>query len=163
MCNILEITTDNASSNYLMTQKLLSTFEASAIQSPAMRNHIPFMAHVIQLASGAFMSYLGVISCTKSLEAHERNQQFGENESTVFGMSQRLRKEGNARIKTVSATRPDLAKIIEKVPIWRHFERPETDVDIAENACCIDYSDTWSLKWVQWLSQSQSTNRSTPY
>jgi hypothetical protein len=63
------------------------------------------------------MSSLGVNGRTKSWEAHERDQQFGENESTDFGRSQRLRKEGNARINKLSAMRPDLVKIIEKVHI----------------------------------------------
>ena len=82
-----------------------------------MRNHIPCMAHVIQLALGAFMGSLGVKVHTKSWEAHERDQQFGENESTDIGKSQRLQKESNARINKVSAMRPGLAKIIEKVRI----------------------------------------------
>jgi hypothetical protein len=75
------------------------------------------MAHVIQLASGAFMTSLGVKGRTKSWEAHERDQQFGENESIDIGKSQRLRKEGNARINKVSAMRPGLAKIFVKVRI----------------------------------------------
>jgi hypothetical protein len=75
------------------------------------------MAHVIQLALGAFMSSLGGNGHTKFWEAHEREQQFGENESTDIGKSQSLRKEGNARINQVSAMRPGLAKIIEKVHI----------------------------------------------
>jgi len=106
------------------------------------------MAHVIQLALGAFMSSLGVKGGTKSWEAHERDQQFGENESVDIGKSQRLRKEGNARIKKVSAMKPDLAKLIETVHISRYFESAETDLHIAENACCIDYADTWSSKRV---------------
>jgi phage FluMu protein Com len=56
------------------------------------------MAHVIQLALGEFMSSLRVKGCPKSWEVHERDQQFGENESTDIRKSQRLRKEGNARI-----------------------------------------------------------------
>jgi len=47
---LIAITTDNASSNYSMTHELQSTLKASAIQWPAWRNHIPCMAHVIQLA-----------------------------------------------------------------------------------------------------------------
>jgi hypothetical protein len=70
------------------------------------------MGHVIQLALGAFMSSLGVKGCTKSWEAHERDQQFGESESTDNGNSQRLRKDGNSRINNGSARRPGLAKII---------------------------------------------------
>jgi hypothetical protein len=114
---LLGITTDNASSNYSMTRELQSTLEASGIQWPALRNHIPCMAHVIQLALRAFMSSLGVKGHTKSWEAHERDQQFGENESIDIGKSQRLRKAGNARINKVSAMKPGLAKIIEKVRI----------------------------------------------
>jgi len=115
--HLLVITTDDASSNYSMTRELQSTLEASGIEWPALRDHIPCMAHVIQLALGAFMSSLGVKGRTKSWEAHERDQQFGENESIDIGKSQRRRKEGNTRINQVSAMRPDLAKIIENVRI----------------------------------------------
>jgi hypothetical protein len=114
---LLGIMKDNASSNDSMTCELQSTLEASGIEWPALRNHIPCMVHVMQLALGAFMSSLGVKGCTKSCEAHERDQQFGENQSIDIGKSQRLRKEGNARINKVSAMKPGLAKIIEKVRI----------------------------------------------
>jgi hypothetical protein len=97
---------------------------------------------------GAFMSSLGVKGCTKSWEAHERNQQFGENESTDIWKSQRLRKEGNARINKLLAMRPGLAKIIEKVRISTYYENAETDIHIVENTCSIDYADTWTLKRV---------------
>ena len=73
---LVGITTDNASSKYLMTRQLQSTLEASGIEWPALRNHIPCIAHVIQLALGALMSSLGVKGHTKSWEAHERDQQF---------------------------------------------------------------------------------------
>jgi len=146
-----------------MTRELQSTLEASGIEWPALRNRIPCMEHVIQLALGAFMRSLGVKGRTKSWEAHERDQQFGENQSINIGKSQRLRKEGNARINTVSAMRPALAKIIEKVRIARYFGSPETDLHIAVIAWCIDYTDTWSSKRVHWLSTSQSTNCSTTY
>jgi hypothetical protein len=114
---LLGITTDNASSNYSMTRELQSTLEASGIKWLALRNHIPCMAHVIHLALGAFMSSLGVNSRTKSWESHERDQQIGENESIDTRKSQRLRKESNARINKVSAMKPGLAEIIEKVRI----------------------------------------------
>jgi len=100
-----------------MRHELQSTLEASGIEWPALRNHIPCMAHVIQLALGAFMSSLRVKGHTKSWEAHERNQQFGENASMDIGNSQRLRKEGNARINKVSTMKLGLAKIIDKVRI----------------------------------------------
>jgi len=84
------------------------------------------------------MSSLSVKGRTKLWETHEHDQQFGENESIDIGKSQRLWKEGNARINKVSAMRPGLAKIIEKVRISWYFESPEADLHIAENACCIN-------------------------
>jgi len=158
---LLVITTDSASSNDSMTRELQSTLEASAIQWRALMNHIPCMAHVIQLALGAFMSSLGVKGRTKSWEAHERDQQFGKNQSTDNKKCQRCRKEGNARIYKVSAMKPGLAKIMEKVCISWYFERPEIDLHIAKNACCIDYADTWSSKWVCWLSNSHRSHCGT--
>jgi len=146
-----------------MARKLQTTLEKSGIEWPALRNHIPCMVHIIQLALGAFMSSLGVKSRTKSWDAHERDQQFGENECTDIGKSQRLRIEGNDWINKVSAMRPGLAKIIEKVRISTYFESAETDFHIAENACWIDYTDTWSSKRVHWLSNSQSPDRSTTH
>ena len=107
------ITTDNASSNYSTSCGLQWTHEASGIERPALRNHIPCVAHIIKLALGAFMSSLGVKGRTKSWEAHERNLQFGGNESIGIGKSQRLWKEGNAPINKVSAMRRGLAMIIE--------------------------------------------------
>jgi len=68
------------------------------------------------------------------------------NESIDIEHSQRLHEEGNARINKVLAMRPGLAKIIVKVRISRNFESPETDLQIAANACCIDYADTPSAK-----------------
>ena len=114
---LLGITTDNASLNYLMTCELQSTLEPSGIEWPVLSNHIPCMAHIIQLALGGFISSLGVNGRTNSWEVHERDQQFGENESIDIGKSQRLRKVGIAIIINLSAMRPCLAKIIEKVRI----------------------------------------------
>jgi len=57
--------------------------------------------------------------------------------------------------------RPGLAKIIEKVCISTYYESAETDLHIAENACCTDYADAWTSKRVYWLSKSQSLDRST--
>jgi hypothetical protein len=75
------------------------------------------MVHIRQLALVAFMSSLGVKGHTKFWETHERDQRFGENESIDIGKSQRLRKEGNAKINKVSAMKPGFAKIIGKVRI----------------------------------------------
>jgi len=114
---LLGTTSDNASSNCSMTCELQSTLEASGIEWPALSDHIPCMPHVIQLALGAFISSFDVKGHTKCWEAHERDQQFGENESMDIGKTQRLRKEGDARMIKVLAMRPGLAKIIEKVHI----------------------------------------------
>jgi hypothetical protein len=84
---LLGITTDNASSNYLMARELQSTLEASGIELLALRNHISRMVQVIQLALGSFMSSLSVKGHTKSWKADERDQQFGENESIDIGKS----------------------------------------------------------------------------
>jgi hypothetical protein len=66
-----------------MTHVMQTTPEASEIERPALRNFMQRMVHSIQLALGAFMSSLGVNSNTKSWEAHEGDQKFGEN-STVM-------------------------------------------------------------------------------
>jgi hypothetical protein len=114
-CRLVGITTDNASSKYSMTRKLQSTLEMSGMEWSALRNHIPCMAHVIQLCLGAFMSNLDVTGCTKSWEAHEHDRQFGENEGVLKTTIQKLQKIGNAQIHKVAPMNPGLAKIIEKV------------------------------------------------
>ena len=112
---LLGITTDNASSNYCMTWELQSTLETSGIEWSALRNHVPCMAHVIQLCLGAFMSNLGVKGCTKAWDAHEHDEQFGENEGAPTTNIQKQWKISHARIHKVVAMNPGLAKIIEKV------------------------------------------------
>jgi len=144
-----------------MTCGLQSTFEDSGIEWPVLKNNSQFLAHFIQLALGAFLSSLGVKSRTKSWEAHECDQQFGENESKDNGKSQTLRKEGNTRNNKVSAMRLGLAKIIEKVRTSTYFESPETALHDAENACCIDYTNTWLSQQVHWLSNSRCPHHST--
>jgi hypothetical protein len=95
---LLGITTDNDSTNYTMTREQQSTHEASGMEWSPLRNHMPCMVHIVQLALGALLNSLGVNGRTQSWEAHECDQQFGENESIDIGKSQRLRKEGNAGI-----------------------------------------------------------------
>jgi len=100
------------------------------------------MAHIIQLGFGLIMHSVSLEDCTKSWEAHEYDQKFGQNESLYIWKSLRLRNEGNATINQVSAINPGIPKIIEKVHMLRNFESPQTDLHIAENACYIDYADT---------------------
>ena len=151
---LLGITTDNASSNYSMSGVPQLTLEASGMEWPALRNHIPWMAHIIHLALGAFMSSLGVKGRTKSWGAHKCNQQFGDNECVDIGKSQRHTKKGNDRLNMVSAMRCGLAKIVEEVRISRNFELPETGLQRAANTCCIDDADTGMSKQVHWLTNS---------
>jgi hypothetical protein len=54
------------------------------------------MAHLIQLALCDFMCSRGVKGHTMSWEAHERDQQFAEDESIDIGKSQTLRNQSNA-------------------------------------------------------------------
>jgi len=84
------------------------------------------------------MSSLGIQSHTKTWDAHVRNHQFGENNAIDTAQSERLQKQGNARINNVSAMRQGLAMIIEKVGISRNVECLETDLHRAGTACCID-------------------------
>jgi hypothetical protein len=111
--------------------------------------------HIIQLPFGAFIKSLGVIGHTKSWVANKHDQQFGENGSIEIGKSQRLQKEGNAQFNKDSVVRSGVAKTIEKVRITIYFETAESDHHIPENACCIDYTETWSSKRVHCLSTSQ--------
>jgi hypothetical protein len=129
-----------------MTWEPQTTRDDSGILWSAISYPIPCMAHIIQLALGTFMSSLQVNGCTKLWDAHECDQQFGENESTDIGKNQTQRNIGNARISKASAMRPCFAKIIEKVSISRYCESPETVIHIAQNASCIYYADSWSSK-----------------
>jgi len=146
-----------------MTRELQTTLAPSGILWPVIRNHIPRMVHLIELSFGAFMSCVRVTGRTMPCDAHVNNLQFGENASTDIGKSQRLQNEGDARISNVSGMRLGSEKIIERVCISRDCKWAETDIDTAENACCIDYVVSWSSKWVHWLWTSPSTNHSTTY
>jgi len=152
---------DNALSNCWMTRKVQWTLEFSRLQWTALRDHIPFMAHFIQLPLWPFMNRPCVEGGTKSSEAHEREQQFNENDGLHIGKNQRLQKEGNARIHKVSAIRPGVAMIIEKVRISLFFDYPDTNLHEAENACWIYYFDSWPSNGDQWLSKFQSLHRAT--
>jgi hypothetical protein len=101
------------------------------------------MVQVIQLALGDSMSSLGVKGHTMCWEGHECDQQLEEDESIHIGRSERLRKEGNARINNLSAMRLGFPMTIEKVHISRYFESPKTDLVVADIACGIDYGETW--------------------
>ena len=98
-----------------MTRSLQNTLATDGIEWSAPRNHIPCMAHVIQLCLGAFMKSMGVKGRTKAWEASERDTHFGENDTAATTSADRIRTIGNARIRRVATMKPGLAKIIEKV------------------------------------------------
>jgi len=155
--------TDNSFSDSSRTRELQTILETLRIKCPGVENHIPCIVNIIQHALGAFTSSLSVKRHTKSWEAHDCGQHFGENDSVDIGNSQSHGNEGNAIINKVSAMRPGLAKIIEKVWISSNSECSTTDVHIAANPCCNIYADTWSSKRVDWLPNSECTDRSTDY
>jgi len=68
---LLEIMTDNASSDFSILWEQQTTTEVCGIERPAVSNHILCMVHVIYRALGAFMSSLSVKGHTKSWEPHE--------------------------------------------------------------------------------------------
>ena len=63
---ILGFTTDSASNNKTLTQALNNTLGSLSIEWSLVENHIPCMAHVVQLILGAFMSSIKV----KSKDGH---------------------------------------------------------------------------------------------
>jgi len=137
---------------------LQSTIEASGIEWPTLRYHIPCMVHIMELPIGAFRSSLCVKGCAKSCEPPQRDQQFRAINSIGIEQHQRNRKEGNASINMVSAIWPVLGNIINNVCISRNVDSAETDLHIAVNADSIDYSDTRSSKQVHLLIYSLRTN-----
>jgi len=90
------IMTDNAFLNNSKTSELQPTLDISAIEWPAMRNHIPCMVYHVQLPLVALESNLSVNGHPNSWEARERDQQLVENEQINILKSQRLRNAGNA-------------------------------------------------------------------
>jgi len=79
----------------------------------------------------------------------------------ILGRIKDFEKKGTAKINKVSAMKSGLAEIIQTLCIIRYFECPETDLHIAENACCIDYAETWLSEWVHWQSTSHGPHCGT--
>jgi hypothetical protein len=78
-------------------------------------------------------------------------------------MRQRHGDKGNTRINKVSAMRPGVARIFEKVYISSNFESPETDREIAANAWCIQYTNTRLSKRVHEHAKSDCFYPSPTY
>jgi len=159
--HLVGITTNYTSSKYSATWEPQSPVKCSVIAMRAFLNQNRRMAEAIQLVRGTLMRSVGVQGRIKFWGANQCDQQFGENRSSDIGKSQRLPKEGNVRITKMLAMWPHMAKLIEKVPIWRNIESPETDLHIAVNGCSIDYAGTGSLKQVHSLSKCQITSHIT--
>ena len=59
---ILGFTTDSASNNRTLTEALNNAWSLLSVEWSQFENHIPCMAHVVQLILGAFMSSIKVKS-----------------------------------------------------------------------------------------------------
>jgi len=60
---ILGFTTDSASNNRTLTEALNNAWSLLSVEWCQLENHIPCMAHVVQLILRAFMSCIKVKSC----------------------------------------------------------------------------------------------------
>ena len=105
---VLGITTDNATSNYAMARELQKSLKTMEVEWSAAQNHIPCMAHVIQLALSAFMQSLGVKGRSKSWEE-------GVRDTLTEDGKGRKGKVGCGRIKKIMEMPAGFSKIIEKV------------------------------------------------
>ena len=105
---VLGITTDNASSNYSMVKELQASLKAMEVEWSAAQNHIPCMAHVIQLALSAFIQSLGVKGRSKSWED-------GVCDSLMEDRKGKKAKAGSVRVKKIVDMPAGFFKIIEKV------------------------------------------------
>ena len=104
---VLGITTDNASSNYAMVKELQRSLKAMEVDWSAAQNHIPCMAHVIQLALAAFMKSLGIQGRNRSWEDGVRDALTEEQGGK--------KKMGRCRIGKIEILKAGFNKIIEKV------------------------------------------------
>lgn len=118
---VLGITTDNATSNYSMARELQKSLKGMEVEWSAAQNHIPCMAHVIQLTLSAFMNSLGVKGRSKSWEE-------GVRETLNEDSKGRKVKIGSSRVKKIEDMDAGFSKIIEKVCLYfivviiLHFE-----------------------------------------
>ena len=108
---VLGITTDNASSNYAMVKELQRSLKAMEVDWSAAQNHIPCMAHVIQLALAAFMKSLGIQGRNRSWEDGVRDALTEEQGGK--------KKMGGCRIAKIEILKAEFNKIIEKVSARR--------------------------------------------
>jgi hypothetical protein len=92
-----------------MTGSLQLLLEESGVEWSAEQNHMPCMAHVIQLALGAFMNALGVKGREKSWEDTEREKMTADSGRVV------KKKIGGARVERVALLKGGFNKIVEKV------------------------------------------------
>ena len=108
---VLGITTDIASSNYTMVKELQRSLKAMEVDWSAAQNHVPCMAHVIQLALAAFMKSLGIQRRNRSWEDGVRD--------TLTEEQGAKSKMGSCRIAKIGSLKTGFSKIIEKVSSGR--------------------------------------------
>jgi hypothetical protein len=71
------ITTDYASSTYLLIVKVQSTLHAAAIKWPVSRIHVICIAHIIYLELGAFRSGYGImLQVSKSKRRKDKRRKY---------------------------------------------------------------------------------------
>ena len=99
---LLGITTDNASSNYVTSACLQNALEIVGVTWPAANNHMPCIAHVIQLSLGAFMKELKITGRESYYQEEERDQLKKD-------------KKGRSRIERFNDMPRGFKKIVEKV------------------------------------------------
>jgi len=68
-----------------MTDEIQSTPEASALRWPALRNHIPCMAHVIQFALGVFFSGASVKAKPRLWNPSSEISNLGSKKAQILG------------------------------------------------------------------------------
>lgn len=108
---LLGITTDNATSNATMAKMLQGVLQELGNDWEAAQNHVPCMAHVIQLSLNAFMNKLQVSQREKYFADTERNQH--QMEDADIGTQEGRRKY--SKLEKFAKMPWGFNKIIEKV------------------------------------------------
>jgi len=118
---LLQKTMDFALFKYLTRWGLKWILLALQLKCPWWRNHIQFIADVIQPSLGEFRRRLSGKGRTKRSKAYDCDQHFRANTMLESRNCHRLQTEDNVRINRVSAMRPWLAMRTEKVCISKYF------------------------------------------
>jgi len=144
-----------------MTGERQSTLEATGIEWPASRHHIPWVAHVIRLALGTFMNNPKVKGCTMTWEAREHNHQIWRQwmlrhwkESKT---SERAQYWNEQAVGNETWFRKDNSETTYFKKFWMSWYWPSYSGE------CMLYWLRWHQVGVHWLSKIQSTHCGTTY